>query len=111
MAVTVSDLRNSLRAGSSDRRVEAAYDEAVQRIGEIVGDDEVPEVVLDRATLKLGKAIYRDGLEPSGGNTQLVGSDGGPTPVRKPKDPESVIVADLAPYVTNYDRLHKDGFA
>lgn len=112
MAVTVNTLRAKLRVGTTDQRVQPAFDEAAARIAEIVDGEDVPEKVLDRATLKLGEAIYRDGLQPSGGNTQQAGSDGGPTPVRQPKDPESVIVNDLKPYITkNFDRLYKDGFA
>lgn len=92
MAVTLGDLKGYINSPTADDVfLQSCLDQAEELVTGYVGaTPSVPNLILDRATLEVAAEMYHRKNMVSG-SSQFTSFDGGPTPVRGPRDPLTMV--------------------
>lgn len=90
-------LAEYVKAGTVTAYVGQCWDEAQALVGRHIGDAQVPETIVTRATIEVGAELYNRQNAPSGVLNQA--TEFGGTPTRVARDPMVAAYPLLRPWV------------
>lgn len=97
MSVTVEEFREYVGTSEDSSFVDECLASGVALVGNYVGEQEVPSVILDQAILLCSSELFHRRSAPNG-IAQFASMDGS-APVRVAKDPMTAVYSLLLPFV------------